>query len=233
MGDMGYVEIARAESERGELVLRERRENGAPSVLELRANGVFVMDTMETSTEEALAGAALDLVAEPRDVLVGGLGLGYTMQRVLADHRVERCSVVEIEPALVEWMRDGTVPHGPAVLADERANPVVADIAAAVGEAADASYDLVLMDVDNGPRHLVHEQNADLYRPPFLTEVRRMLRPGGAVAIWSADASSELEATLEQVFGNAETAGYDVTLQDRDEKYWLHVARVGAVASDG
>jgi hypothetical protein len=63
--------------------------------------------------------------------------------------------------------------------------------------------------------------------------VRRMLRPGGAVAIWSADPSPELEATLEQVFGNSETTGFDVTLQDRDEKYWLHVARAGAVASDG
>jgi spermidine synthase len=230
---MEYVEIARAESERGELVLRERRENGAPSMLELRVNGLFVMDTFETTTEQALADAALDLVEEPRDVLVGGLGLGFTMHRVLADTRVERCSVVELEPALVEWMRDGTVPHGPAMLADERANPVVADIAAAVGEAPEASYDLVLLDVDNGPRNLVHQHNADLYEPPFLAEVRRMLRPGGAVAIWSADPSPELEATLEQVFGNSETTGFDVTLQDRDEKYWLHVARAGAVASDG
>jgi len=228
---MEYVEIARAETERGELVLRERRENGAPSVLELRANGVFVMDTLETSTEQALADAALDLVPEPRDVLVGGLGLGYTMHKVLSDQRVQRCSVVEIEPALVEWMRDGTVPHGPAMLADERANPVVADIAAAVSEAAEESYDLVLLDVDNGPGHLVHEHNAELYRTPFLTEVRRMLRPGGVVAIWSAEASPELEATMQEVFGNAETTGYDVALQERDEKYWLHVARVGAVAS--
>jgi spermidine synthase len=141
--------------------------------------------------------------------------------------------VVEIEPALVEWMRDGTVPHGPAMLADERANPVVADIAVAVGEAPDASYDLVLLDVDNGPDHLVHDHNAALYRPPFLTEVRRMLRPGGAVAIWSAESSPELAATLDQVFGNSETTAHDVTLQGRDEKYWLHVARAGAVASDG
>ncbi len=230
---MEYVEIARAESERGELVLRERREDGAPSVLELRANGVFVMDTLETTTEQTLAAAALDLVGEPRDVLVGGLGLGYTMHEVLADHRVERCSVVEIEPALVEWMRDGTVPHGPALLADDRANPVVADIAVAIDEASDASYDLVLLDVDNGPGHLVHQHNAALYRTPFLTDVRRLLRPGGAVAIWSSEASPELEATLEQVFGNAETTGHDVTLQNRAEKYWLHVARVGAVASAG
>lgn len=230
---MEYVEIAREESERGELVLRERHENGAPTVLELRANGVFVMDTQETSTEQALADAALELVEQPRDVLVGGLGLGYTMHRVLADQRVERCSVVEIEPELVEWMRDGTVPHGPAMLADERANPVVADIATAIEEVADASYDLVLLDVDNGPDHLVHQHNAGLYREPFLSELRRILRPGGAVAIWSAEVSPELETVLEQVFGNAETTGCDVILQDRDEKYWLHVARVGAVASDG
>jgi hypothetical protein len=85
MGRMEYVEIARAESERGELVLRERHENGAPTVLELRANGVFVMDSQETSTEQALADAALELVDQPRDVLVAGLGLGYPMHRVLAD----------------------------------------------------------------------------------------------------------------------------------------------------
>jgi spermidine synthase len=233
MGRMEYVEIARAESERGELVLRERHANGAPTVLELRANGVFVMDTQETSTEQALADAALGLVEQPRDVLVGGLGLGYTMHRVLADQRVERCSVVEIEPELVEWMRDGTVPHGPAMLADERANPVVADIATAIEEVADASYDLVLLDVDNGPDHLVHQRNAQLYREPFLSQLRRILRPGGAAAIWSAEVSPELETVLEQVFGNAEITACDVTLQGRDEKYWLHVARVGAVASDG
>jgi spermidine synthase len=228
-----YVELARAESERGELVLRERRENGAAAVLELRANGTFVMDSRETTTEQALADAALALVAEPRAVLVGGLGLGYTMRQVLADHRVERCSVVEIEPALLEWMRDGTVPHGPALLADDRANPVVADIAVAVEEAPDASYDLVLLDVDNGPDQLVHGRNAELYRPPFLTEVRRMLRPGGALAIWSAERSPDLEATLGQVFGDSEATGCDVDLQGRDEQYWLHVARVRAVASDG
>jgi len=223
---MEYVEIARAESERGELVLRERREPGAPTALELRANGVFVMDTHETSTEQALAEAALELVDDPRDVLVGGLGLGYTMHRVLADSRVERCSVVEIEESLVEWMRDGTIPHGPQLLADTRTNMVNADIAVAVAEAADSTYDLILLDVDNGPGYLVHDTNVALYEPPFLTEAKRLLRPGGALVVWSADASPKLEATMDKVFGNAETRAYDVRLQERDEQYWLHVARV-------
>jgi spermidine synthase len=221
-----YVEVARSQSEHGELVLRERRsDDGGPSVLELRANGIFVMDTAEHASEQALADAALGLVEQPRRVLVGGLGLGFTLDRVLGDRRVERCDVVEIEPTLVTWMRDGTIPHGPRLLADERARVVVADVATAVEESAPATYDVVLLDVDNGPGHLVHETNAALYREPFLASLRERLTPGGAVAVWSAAREPELEADLRTVFGDAEEQALDVRLQDRDDRYWLYVGR--------
>lgn len=223
---MEYVEIARAESERGELVLRERRPEAGPTTVELRANGVFVMDTLETSTEQALAESALAQVTDPRAVVVGGLGLGFTMHAVLADSRVEKVAVVEIEQALVDWMRDGTVSHGPALLADERVTVVVADIAVAMAEATPTSYDLVLMDVDNGPGYLVHDANAALYREPFLEAARAALRPGGVLAIWSAAESPELAQTLGRVFDDTDARRYDVLLQDRDEEYWLYVARV-------
>jgi spermidine synthase len=222
-----HVEIARAETERGELVLRERRAETAPVALELRANGVFVMDTLEVSTERALAGAALELVPDPRAVVVGGLGLGFTMHEVLADSRVERCVVVEIEQALVDWMRDGTVPHGPAYLADERVTVVVADIAVALAEAAPASYDLILLDVDNGPGYLVHDANEALYQAPFLDTARRALRPGGALVVWSAAEAPELERTMRDVLGAAEARPHDVRLQDRPERYWLYIGRTG------
>ena len=135
---MPYDEIARAASERGEVVLRRRRDGedpDEPGVVELRVNGVFVMDTLETSTERELAAVALRQVEQPLHVLVGGLGLGFTAHEVLADPRVERVDVVEVEEALVGWMRDGTVPHGPTFLADERLHLVVADVRAAVAEA--------------------------------------------------------------------------------------------------
>jgi spermidine synthase len=221
-----YVEIARAETERGELVLRERRSEHGPTALELRANGVFVMDTVEVSSERALAKRALALVEQPREVLVGGLGLGFTLHEVLADSRVERCTVVEIEQPLVDWMREGIVSHGPHLLADERARIVVADVAVALAEARPAAYDLILLDVDNGPGYLVHDENAALYQPAALAAARRALRPGGVLAVWSAAEAPELETALEAVFGNSEAVACEVLLQTRTEEYWLYVARL-------
>jgi spermidine synthase len=226
---MEYVEVARAESPRGEIVLRERRDpeaaENAPRVLELRANGVFVMDTLETSSEKGLAAAALRQVETPREVLVGGLGLGFTMHEVLADHRVERLVVVEIEDAIVQWMRDGTVPHGPTYLADERVTVVNADIRVAIGEARPASYDLVLLDVDNGPGFLVHDDNEQVYQRSFLEELRDCLRPRGALVIWSAAESSTLAAEMREVFGDLVAVPYDVMLQSREEQYWVYLSR--------
>jgi spermidine synthase len=106
----------------------------------------------------------------------------------------------------------------------------VADIVAALVEARETSYDLVLLDVDNGPGYLVHATNAALYEPPALTEVRRILRPGGALVVWSAAEAPELEESLRSVFGEVTAERHEVKLQDRDEAYWLYLARV---ASDG
>ena len=220
--------MARARSPRGEILLRERRAadgDASPVVLELRVNGVFVMDTQETGSEKQLAQAALAHVDRPRDVLVGGLGLGFTAHEVLADKRVERVVVVEIEDDLVRWMRDGTVPHGPTYLADERLTVVTADITVVMAEAAPGSYDLVLLDVDNGPGQLVHEQNQTAYRRDFLSQARAALRTSGALAFWSAAESASLQESLEEVFGNATAIPHEVTLQGRDERFWLYLSR--------
>jgi spermidine synthase len=159
-------------------------------------------------------------------VVVGGLGLGFTLREVLADPRVERAAVVEIEQALVDWMRDGTVPHGPALLADERVSVVVADVAVALEEARPATYDLVLLDVDNGPGYLVHDENAALYGAPFLRTAARALRPGGALVVWSAQESPALQRAMAEALGGCEAHPHPVQLQDREETYWLYLAHL-------
>ena len=150
-------DVARAVGERGELVLR-RRGDGA---LELRVNGVFVMDDRETSSEELLASVALDAVLRPSRVLVGGLGLGYTVRALLADERVREVVVAEIEPDVVRWMRDGVVP---SVLDDPRVRVEVGDVRDVVMGQPAGSLDGILLDVDNGPDSL------------FTTRIRRSTR---------------------------------------------------------
>lgn len=226
---MEYVEVARSVSERGEVVLRQRRHTdvpaGSPTVLELRVNGLYVMDSVQTSSEILLARTALAMVERPRTVLVGGLGLGFTAHEVLADHRVEHVVVAEVEEALVGWFRNGTVPHGPAYLADGRLSMRVADVQMVVAEAPPESFDLILLDVDNGPDFLVFDQNARLYEPEFLALVRAALCPGGLVGIWSSTESPRLSDALAAVFGEARTTSCPVVLQGHEDTYWLHSAR--------
>ena len=222
--------IAESTSERGEVTLHSRSRPdsaplGSPQVLELRVNGVFVMDTVETTSETALATAALALVDRPASVLVGGLGLGFTAHEVLSDSRVEQLLVAEIEEALVGWFRDGTVPHGPTFLADRRVTVAVADVQQLVLESAPESFDLVLLDVDNGPDFLVFEANRVIYESTFLERVRLALRPGGVLAIWSSTECPRLAGTMSAVFGSCSSDPHPVTLQGREEIFWLHAAR--------
>ena len=220
-------EVARAQSPRGEVVLRSRPGPDGP-VLELRVNGVFVMDTLETTSERALATAALDLVDSPRDVLVGGLGLGFTARELLADPRLPlvdgRVDVVEIEEALIGWTRDGTVPSL-GMLDDPRLRIIHADVAEHLARVAAASYDLVLLDVDNGPGYLVYDDNAAVYREPFLRTCQAALREGGTLVIWAANEAPDLLTAMESVFGAAAERAIEVRLGDRDDHYFLYVAR--------
>ncbi|HEX2175095.1 MAG TPA: hypothetical protein VHG70_04220 [Nocardioidaceae bacterium] len=218
---MEHEVVARADSERGEVVVRRRGDE----VLELRVNGVFVMDTAQTTTERLLARATLDRVAAPRRILVGGLGLGYTVRELLADDRVEYVLVAEIEPAVVTWMRDGVLP-GAELLTDPRVEVVVADVRRAVDEARHGSFDVVLLDVDNGPDFLVHDCNAVVYGGEFLAACRRLLTDDGAVAVWSSTYSLALATTGRDVFGTFDAVPVPVDLQGRDERYWLFASKM-------
>ncbi len=209
-------EVARAASERGELVLR-RRADGA---LELRVNGVFVMDDQETSSEELLAEVAL--VGSPARVLVGGLGLGYTVRALLASASVREIVVAEIEPALVEWMRDGLVP---SVLDDPRVVVAVGDVRDVVAGLEDA-VDALQRDDAHGPDFLVYAGTAAIYTDGFLGVCRSRLRPGGVLTVWSSSASAALEGAIGNVFGACVVSPVPVSLQGRDETYYVYQGTV-------
>lgn len=200
-------------------------------VYELIANGVFLMDTVDTSTEHMLATQALARVhGDNLRVLVGGLGLGFTLSAVLEDARVGLVDVVELEAVLVDWLRAGLVPGVDQSLADPRVRVHVRDVADVVPGLPSESIDAVLLDVDNGPTFLVHCRNEAVYAAPFLSEVARCLRPDGVLAMWSSEPSPALAAELAETVGACEQVLTPVNRDGHELTYALYLAR-GSTAS--
>ncbi|WP_088281608.1 hypothetical protein [Kineosporia sp. A_224] len=222
--DTAPTTLARARDAHGEVVLRRR----PPATYELVVNGVFAMDTVDVATEELLATLALERAAaaggDGRTVLVGGLGLGFTTRRVLADPEVTSVVVAELHGPLVDWTRAGLVPPAAGLLDDPRVQVVVADVRDVVIGSPPASLDAVLLDVDNGPDFLVHDGNGALYDAPFLRLAATRLRPGGVLAVWSASPSPRVRAALEEVLGSCDEVLHLVEREGRTFTYALYLA---------
>ncbi|MFI6336856.1 spermidine synthase [Streptomyces sp. NPDC050535] len=185
--------IDRREGPYGEVVLRR---HGA--LLQIIANGCFLMDTSDGRSERLLVDAARDALdgrAEP-SVLIGGLGVGFSLAHAAGDPCWGRITVVEREPAVIEWHLDGPLAALSAqALADPRTSIVEADLLTHVNEISD-TYDALCLDIDNGPGWTVTEGNQSLYSKAGLASCARALRPGGVLAVWSAQPSPEFEGTL-------------------------------------
>lgn len=195
--------VARHDGPRGEVVLRHRSGAG-PDVDELIVNGIFAMDSSETSTERALADVALNGDVRSR-VLLGGLGLGYTATQLLAAN-VDHLDVVEIEECLVEWAYAGLTATLAAVANDPRAALHTADVTAVLAgrrQGPHGPWNAIVLDVDNGPDFLIHRANSVLYSQPSLAAAYAQLTGGGTLAIWCQGPSAELLASLRQISATA------------------------------
>jgi spermidine synthase len=188
--------IDRREGPYGEVVLRRHGE-----LLQIIANGCFLMDTSDGRSERLLVDAALDALdgrSRP-SVLIGGLGVGFSLAHAAADPRWGTITVVEREPSVIEWHRAGPLSEVSAqALRDARTAIVEADLVAYVNETSD-TFDALCLDIDNGPDWTVSDSNENLYSPAGLASCARALNPGGVLAVWSAQPSPEFEETL----GNA------------------------------
>jgi spermidine synthase len=185
--------LDRREGPNGEVVLRRHGD-----LLQIIANGCFLMDTSDGRSERRLVDAALGALdgrPEPR-LLLGGLGVGFSLAHAAANPRWGRITVVERERAVVDWHRGGPLAAFSAdALADPRTEILEADLLAYVNETS-ATFDALCLDIDNGPGWTVTEDNAGLYSPAGLAGCARVLRPRGVLAVWSAQPSAEFEETL-------------------------------------
>ncbi|MFD7982799.1 spermidine synthase [Kitasatospora indigofera] len=197
--------LDRREGPYGEVVLRRRGEH-----FEIIANGCFLMDTADGRSERLLVQAALDALGATAGpaVLIGGLGVGFSLAHAAAEPRWGRIAVVEREGAVIDWHREGPLAAVSAgALADPRVRVLHTDLLeylAAEGEC----YDALCLDIDNGPEWTVTDSNSALYGPRGLARLQQRLRPGGVLAVWSAQPSTAFEEALR-------TAGFsDVRTQE-------------------
>ena len=154
----------------------------------LRVRGTDLMSSRVHGSEELLAELALDRLpgSGSARVLVGGLGMGFTLARVLDLVGTEAwVDVVELVPKVVAWNREWLGELNGHPLRDPRVTVIEGDVAQHIRD-ANSSYDTILLDVDNGPEGLTRNANDWLYDHHGLTTAGDALRPGGVLAIWSA-----------------------------------------------
>lgn len=219
----------------GELSLRRRRDPiSGVDIHEVKLGDEFLMSSLFTAAEVEMARLALArLDGSGWTVAVGGLGLGYTAEAVLADDRVDQLVVVEALEPVIEWHRRGLVPLGPGLTGDRRCRLVQGDffaMSAGAGfdpDVAGRAFDAVIVDIDHSPRHPLADRSAGFYDEEGTRRLARHLRPGGVYALWSNDPPEDAYlAVLSRVFLDvrAEVVGFPNPLQDRTATNTVYLA---------
>jgi spermidine synthase len=219
--------IAHHHGPRGEVVLRRRLRDGG-DVEELIINGAFAMDSSETGSERLLAKLALPSGRAHR-VLLGGLGLGYTVA-ALSALEVDAIDVVEIERCLIDWAYQGIAPSIAAAAWNPRVQLHAGDIRlvlAGVTEELLGPWDAIVLDVDNGPDFLIHPHNRALYTEESLGAAYGQLAPGGTLAIWCQGPAPALRAVLKHIGSSAEEHIIDVSRGERSFAYAIYTVSRG------
>lgn len=183
-----------------EVVLARRGEEWV-----IRTGGLVLMSSRMHGSEEALAALALGKLEIQRTILIGGLGLGFTLRAVLDRVPVDaRVIVADLVPEVVTWNR-GPVAHlAGRCLDDPRVRLQIGDVAGRIAEATKA-FDAILLDVDNGPSSVVHAGKGWLYGQKGARACLDALKPGGVLAVWSAGPDQRYVETLERAGFATET----------------------------
>ena len=237
MADLFDIDVLAYEpSPIGMICLRTRphpSEAGA-RITEITLDHEFLMSSLVTASERALASGALALhPGEGLRVLVGGLGLGYTAREALASGRVARVRVIEYLPQVIGWMERGLVPLADELNDDPRLEVVEGDAYGLLAGPASEVFDLILVDVDHSPDEWLGDESQGFYGPDGLRAAARHLAPGGVLGVWSYAPAPAFEDALRAAFDEVvvEEVHFENPIVDEPETNWLFFGRCGP-ASD-
>lgn len=219
---MPWIEIDSARLPDGEVMTL--RQNGDD--FEIRVGLYELMSSRNPASERALAKLVVARLGRPvRTALIGGLGLGYTLRALLDVSGPDAAiTVAELVPAVVGWNRGPLAALAGHPLDDKRVTVFAGDVAAAMA-ANPGGYDVILLDVDNGPEAVMFAGNNGLYARGGVDLAQGALAPGGIVSVWAADASPDFENVLKNASVTAER--HDISLAGRLD-HTLYVIRPGA-----
>jgi spermidine synthase len=214
----------------GLLCLRRRELLSQPGtmVTEVTLNHEFLMSSLYTDSEQALAQTAIEMHSDDDlKVLVGGLGLGYTAHEALKSPRVGQVEVVELLPQVIGWLEQGLVPLSSELQGEPRLVVTQGDVYKRLADEPRDLFDLILIDVDHSPDERLDEESVSFYTTPGLRATRRHLAPGGVLAVWSYAESSPFADALREVFEQVhlEPVTYENQLIDQQRTDWLFFAR--------
>ncbi len=211
----------------GEISLRRRIDPQLQrEVFEVKLGDEYLMSSLFTVAEIALATLGLAACDQPRDVVVGGLGLGYTARAVLDDPRVASLQVIEALDAVISWHVDRRLPVD---LTDPRCQLVQGDFFALAAANELPTCDALLVDIDHTPTHVLHPSHAGFYSEQGLASVVQCLRPGGVFGLWSDDPPDpDFLAVLESCFSHVEghLVTFDNPLTGGESSNGVYVARL-------
>ncbi len=218
---MSIKELGYQNTPLGELTLRLRTEPRLDDqeVFEVKLGDEYLMSSLFTEAERKLGTLGLSPLEGELDVVVGGLGLGYTAAEVLKNKMVRRLLVIDLFQAVIDWHRDGLVPLGKMLTSDSRCELRQGDFFELARTGFDANaparkFDAVLLDIDHSPEHLLDRSNKSFYSSEGLASVRNQLKPDGTFALWSDDpASDDFTQRLGDVFGSA--TAYNIEFPNR------------------
>ncbi|HEX9795097.1 MAG TPA: spermidine synthase [Planctomycetota bacterium] len=222
--------LAHEDTPLGQICLRRRELLSRPGtvVTEITLDGAFLMSSLHTESERALAGLALAMhPGSGLHALVGGLGLGYTAAEVLASDHVAELEVVELLPQVIDWLERDLVPLAPALKADPRLRVVQDDVYARLAGEPRRNWDLILIDVDHAPDDRLDTGPGAFYTEKGLRAASRHLAPDGVLAVWSYAPSSPFADALRTVFAEVrlEEVIFTVDMVDEVRTDWLFLAR--------
>lgn len=199
------IEIIKRIEKGNEVIQLQKRVVDGEQCIELIINGIFIMASYNALSSKLLVTNSIKKIKKNKDVsvLIGGLGMGYTVNEATTFDQITKIDVVEIKEDIINLNKNLLSEINGNCLFDQRVVTINDDFFNYISTTS-RKYDIISMDIDNGPMQLVYKKNNRVYTTIFFKDIKSHLNKDGIFVVWSCNETKTLQATMHKCFGNAE-----------------------------